>query len=463
MVAAAPLGGSYDPASFRDPASRVFHADGNVYRTLSPEGLDSWRALRDSPCLKEWMADGRVVATDELIDDGTTYLKHQRIPFWTHPYEWSFSMLRDAALLHLDLLEEALGSGLSMKDATPYNIQFVDLSPVFIDVGSFSRYEPGEPWLGYRQFCQQFLYPLLLRAHADVPFQPMLRGSLDGIPPATARAFLRSGRTFKPGVFLDVVLQARAERSAADSGEDRDVRSELSSAGFNADMIIRNVRRLRKVIEKTRWSPEASSWSDYASCSHVADQRGIKEAFVRRVAGQRRRRLVWDLGANDAHFSAALADTADVVIAMDADEVTVDTTYRRLKAGGPRNVLPLVMNLADPSPGLGWRGTERAPLDDRGTPDLVLMLAVIHHLVIGSNLPLASVIDWLATLGTDVVLEWVPLDDPMSERLTANKRRHEVHADYTEDDLRRYCARYFSIAAEEPCQTRRLFHLKPLP
>ena len=462
MVAAAPLGGSYDPASFRDPASRVFHADGNVYRTLSPEGLDSWRALRDSPCLKQWMADGRLVATNELTDDGTTYLKHQRIPFWTHPYEWSFSMLRDAALLHLDLLEEALGAGLSMKDATPYNIQFVDLSPVFIDVGSFSRYEPGEPWLGYRQFCQQFLYPLLLRAHADVPFQPMLRGSLDGIPPPTARAFLRSGRTFKPGVFLDVVLQARAQRSTADAGEDRDVRSELSSAGFNADMIIRNVRRLRKVIDKTQWSPNASSWSDYTSCGHVADQRAIKEAFVRRVAGQRRHRLVWDLGANDAHFSAAVADTADVVIAMDADEVTVDTTYRKLKADGPHNVLPLVMNLADPSPGLGWRGTERSPLEDRGTPDLVLMLAVIHHLVIGSNLPLASVIDWLATLGTEVVLEWVPLDDPMSERLTANKRRHEVHADYTEDDLRRYCARYFSIAAEEPCQTRRLFHLTPL-
>ncbi|MDH3302272.1 MAG: methyltransferase [Acidimicrobiia bacterium] len=462
MVAAAPLGGSYDPASFRDPLSRVFHADGDVYRTLSPEGLEGWHALRESACFTDWMADGRLVATEELVDDGSTYLKHQRIPFWSHPYEWSFSMLRDAALLHLDLLEEALGAGLTMKDATPYNIQFVDLSPVFVDVGSFSRYETGEPWLGYRQFCQQFLYPLLLRAHADVPFQPLLRGSLDGIPPATARAFLRSGRTFKPGVLLDVALQARADRSTADRSDDRNVRSELSAAGFNAEMIVRNVRRLRKVMEKTRWSPASSPWSDYASCGHVADQRGIKEAFVRQVAGQRHRRLVWDLGANDGHFSAAVADVAEVVIAMDADEVTVDNTYRRLKTNGPRNVLPLVMNLADPSPGLGWRGAERLPLEGRGTPDLVLMLAVIHHLVIGSNLPLASVIDWLATLGSEVVLEWVPLDDPMSQRLTANKRRHEVHADYTEEDLRRYCGQHFSITTEQPCETRRLFHLTPL-
>jgi len=461
VLGAAPLGGRYDPGSFRDPASRVFYSNGDVYRTLSPAGLDGWHALRDSQRLTDWVAGGRLVATDELIQDGTTYLKHQRIPFWSHPYEWSFSMLRDAALLHLDLLEEALRSGLTMKDATPYNVQFVGSSPIFTDVGSFCSYEAGEPWLGYRQFCRQFLYPLLLRAHADVPFQPLLRGSLDGIPAATARACLRSRRTFKPGVLTDVVLQARAERSTA-KRSDRDVRSELSAAGFNADMIIHNVRRVRKVLQKTRWSPGSSSWSDYASCGHVANQRDIKEAFVRRVAGQHHRRLVWDVGANDAHFSAAVADMADVVVAMDADEVTVDRTYRKLSIDGPPNVLPLVVDLADPSPGLGWRGTERTTLEARGTPDLVLMLAVIHHLVIGSNLPLASVIDWLATLGTEVVIEWVPLDDPMSQRLTVNKRRHEVHADYTEDDLRRYCDERFSIAAEQPCETRRLFHLTPL-
>ncbi len=461
MVGTAPLGGRYDPGSFRDPASRVFYSDGDVYRTLSSEGLEGWHALRDSQRLTDWVAGGRLVATDEVIRDGTTYLKHQRIPFWSYPYEWSFSMLRDAALLHLDLLEEALRSGLTMKDATPYNVQFIGSSPIFADVGSFCSYEAGEPWLGYGQFCRQFLYPLLLRAHAEVPFQPLLRGSLDGIPAATARAFLRSRRTIKPGVLADVVLQARAER-ATTKNSDRDVRSELSAAGFNADMIIRNVQRVRKVIQKTRWSPGSSSWSDYASCGHVAGQRDIKEAFVRQIAGQRHRGLVWDVGANDGHFSAAVADMADVVVAMDADEVTVDATYRKLTTDGPHNVLPLVINLADPSPGLGWRGTERTPLEARGTPDLVLMLAVIHHLVIGSNLPLAAVIDWLASLGAEVVIEWVPLDDPMSQRLTVNKRCHEVHADYTEDHLRLYCDERFSIAAEQPCETRRLFHLTPL-
>lgn len=405
------------------------------------------------------MASGLLIETSELDENGTVLLEHARVPFWSYPYEWSFSMLRDAALLQLRVLREALENGLTLKDATPYNVQFRGTDPVFIDIGSFGPYEQGEPWLGYRQFCRQFLYPLLLRAHGDVPFQPMLRGSLDGIPAPVAREFLRGRRTLKPGVLADVALQARAERSM--TGSDRNVRSELSSAGFNAQIILGNVRRLEKVIGKTTWSPGTSTWSEYADCGHVATQRTPKEAFVRKVAAARHRKLVWDLGANDAHFSIAVAGDADTVVAIDGDEETIEAVYRRLRSGGPKNVLPLVMNLADPSPGLGWRGTERVGLDARGNPDLVLMLAVVHHMVIGSNLPLAAVIDWLASLRTDAVFEWVPLEDSMSQRLTANKRRTEVHADYTEEHLRSYLAGRFDILEEMPLEGRRLFHLTP--
>jgi hypothetical protein len=292
-----------------------------------------------------------------------------------------------------------------------------------------------------------------------VAFQPLLRGSLDGIDASTARQMLKGRRTLAPGVLADVALQARAERSM--SGSNRNVRSELSAAGFDADLILGNVRRLEKVISKTTWEPGESTWSDYAACGHVATQRGPKEEFVKKVAAARRRTLVWDLGANDAHFSIAVADLADTVVAVDGDEETIEAVYRRLRANGPDNVLPVVMNLADPSPGLGWRGSERRSLEQRGRPDLVLMLAVVHHLVIGSNLPLASVIDWLHSLDTDAVFEWVPLEDPMSQQLTANKRAVEVHADYTEAHLRRYLADRFEIAEETPLEGRRLFHLVP--
>jgi hypothetical protein len=454
-----PLGGAFDPGSFRDPASRVLHRGDEILRTLSAEGLDHWRTLQASPVFPEWVSSGRLIETEEVTEDGTTLLKHRRIPFWSYPYEWSFSMLRDAAALHLDILEEALQNRLTLKDATPYNIQFRGSTPVFIDVGSFGPYEAGEPWLGYRQFCRLFLYPLMLRAHADVAFQPLLRGSLDGVPAATARQFLKGSRALKPGVLADVALQARAERSM--TGSSRNVRAELSSAGFDAGIILGNVRRLRKVIDKTTWDVGTSTWSGYADCGHVATQRAPKEAFVRKVSSARHRSLVWDLGANDAHFSVAVAGDADTVVAIDGDEETIEAVYQRLRQDGPSNVLPLVMDLADPSPGLGWRGTERGTLESRGDPDLVLMLAVVHHLVIGSNLPLASVVDWLASLRSDIVFEWVPLEDPMSQQLTANKRRSEVHSDFTEEHLRSYLNGRFNIVDEMPLESRRLFHLTP--
>lgn len=457
MTDGAPSSGAFDPGSFRDPASRVLHRNGAVYRVLAKRGLDDWRAVQASPAFDRWMGARTVVGTVEETLDGEQVLRHDPIPFWSYPYEWPFSMLRDAARLHLELLEQALEAGLTMKDATPYNVQFRGCRPVFVDVGSFAPYERGEPWLGYRQFCRLFLYPLLIRAHADVPFQPMLRGNLDGISAATARQLLRGRRTLASGVMADVVLQNRAERTAGT----RDVRSELSEAGFDAPLILGNVRRLQKVVDKTTWTPSTSTWSDYASCGHVATQRSPKEAFVRNVAGKRHRRLVWDLGANDGHFSIAVAPHADTVVAVDGDEETIEGLYRRLSGGGPSNVLPLVMNLADPSPGLGWRGLERRPLEQRSTPDLVLLLAVIHHMVIGSNLPLGAVIAWLRSFDAEIVFEWVPIDDPMSQQLTANKRATEVHADYTEGDLRAYLAEAFTVVDETPLEGRRLFHLAP--
>jgi ribosomal protein L11 methylase PrmA len=219
------------------------------------------------------------------------------------------------------------------------------------------------------------------------------------------------------------------------------------------------VKRLQKLVDKTTWTPGTSTWSDYSTCDHVATQRDPKAKFVKKVAALRRRSVVWDLGANDAFFSRAIADLADTVVAVDGDEETVEAVYRRLATDGPTNVLPMVMNLADPSPGLGWRGAERRRLEDRGKPDLVLMLAVIHHLVIGANLPLSGVIDWLASLGSDAVFEWVPLEDPMSQRLTANKRALEVHSDYNEDSLRRMLDDHFDVAEEVELEGRRLFHL----
>jgi hypothetical protein len=453
-----PEGGEFDPGSFRDPSSRVYRVGGEVGRILSTQGQTDWRAFSASPLLERWTTDGRMIATAEVAtSDEHVELRHQVIPFWSYPYEWSFSMLRDAALLQLELQTEALEHDLTLKDATSYNIQFNKGRPVFIDVGSLRPLEPGEPWLGYRQFCRLFLFPLMIRAYADIPFQPMLRGSLDGVPAETARALLRGSRVWRPGVLADVVLQARANRTAAS----RDVRREMKEAGFNKEMILTNLRRLTKVVAKLKWEPEISTWSDYTKCGHVATQRTAKEAFVRTVAGARQRALAWDLGANDGFFSRLLAEHSDTVVAMDGDELVIDRLYKELRSSGTERILPLVVDLADPTPGMGWRGRERRRLEDRGTPDLVLMLAVMHHLVVGSNLPLLEVIDWMSSLDAEFVFEWVPADDPMVAELTINKKKHEVHPDYREDVLRAGLAERFEIVSEAPAGSRTLFYLRP--
>jgi hypothetical protein len=464
MNSGAPLGGLFDPGSFRDPASRVILFEDRVARILTQQGLTDWEALAATNFFREETKSGRLIATqlepDSRSNGGNRVLTHELIPFWSYPYEWSFSMLKAAAQLQLDLLGKALDEGLTLKDATPYNIAFRGPKPVFIDIGSFRRYEAGEPWLAYGQFCRMFLFPLMLRAHAGIPFQPLLRGSIDGVAPDHVRNVLRGSRVFNPGVMVDVVMQARAERALASS--QRDLRQEMGAAGFSVDMIKANVRRLAGVIAKTVWRPDSSAWSNYASCSHVGTQRGPKEDFVRRVVSSRPRHLVWDLGANDGHFSKVAAPHADLVVAGDADELVIDSLYQSLAQDGPANVLPLVMDLADPSPGLGWRGRERRRLEDRGRPDLVLALALIHHLIISANLPLTEVVEWLVSLRSEVVLEWVPPDDPMSRQLAVNKRQHEIHADYTEESLRSLMRDRFEIRDESQLEGRRLLHLIPL-
>jgi hypothetical protein len=257
---------------------------------------------------------------------------------------------------------------------------------------------------------------------------------------------------------LDVAMQARAQRNTS---SDRDVRQELSSAGFKPEMIKANLKRLAGIISGLDWSPQSSTWSEYAQCDHVVTQRQAKSDFVTGALSEGRRHLVWDLGANDGHFSRLASRFADLVIAADADQLVVDRLFAELSAEGPKNILPLLFDLSNPSPGLGWRGRERRPLEERGRPDLVLMLAVLHHLVVAGNLPLSEVVDWLASLRSEIILEWVPPTDPMAKRLAVNKREGEIHSDYNEESLRSLLADRFSTNAEKELEGRILFHLSP--
>jgi hypothetical protein len=459
-----------DPGSYRDPGSRVFHQDGQVYRFIDERSLRNWQRLAETRFFADGVASGEIIATEIVTDfpltaggEWAAVLRHERVPVISYPYEWTFSMLREAALLQLDLLLAALAEGMILKDSTPFNVQWRGNSPVFIDIGSFEVLEDGEVWVGYRQFLAQYLYPLMLTANVGIPFQPWLRGQPDGLTAEQMKNVMSKRDLMRKSGLLHVALLARSERNQDGAG--RDVRSEFKEAGFTKEMIENNVKGLRKTIAGLSWDPGRTRWNQYATgCDHVALQRDAKAVFVAEALSGRSQSMVWDLGANDGHFSRIAAETAEHVLALDSDYAVLDDLFVSLKTNGPGNVLPLVQDLADPSPGIGWRGAERPPLVERSTPDVVLCLAVVHHLVIGRNVPLKAVIEWFADLGARVVLEWVAPDDPMVLGLTANRKPHEIHRDYTEGYLRTYLGERFTIDREEelPGGTRRLFALTPI-
>jgi SAM-dependent methyltransferase len=455
-----------EPGSFRDPESRVFYAGDQVYRALSPDGLSDFEALRAAGLLE----DPRVVGT-ELVENGSVdrsllvhepagVLRHERIPFVSYPYEWTFSMLKDAALLQLDLLLASLDHDLVLKDSTPYNVQFKGARPVFVDVGSFERMREGEPWVGYRQFCMLYLYPLLLQAVKDVPFQPWLRGSIEGLTPAQMRSLLSFRDRFRRGMFAHVFLHARLEARYADRAEQ--VHKEVRRV-FKKELFVANVRKMRKLVERLSWDPPEGVWTAYGERNSYTDEDAQrKDEFVRQVATSRAWPLVWDIGANNGRYSRIAAEGAQTVVAVDADQGPVELLYRDLRAEGNEQILTLAMNLADPSPGLGWRGLERKSLPERGKPDLVLALALVHHVAIGANVPVREFLDWLASLGSALVIEFPTREDPMVQKLLAGKREG-LHPDYELDYFERALGEVFEVERTERLEsgTRLLYFARP--
>ncbi|MFO1022151.1 MAG: class I SAM-dependent methyltransferase [Planctomycetales bacterium] len=470
----------FESGSYRDRSSRVVVRNGAIYRVLDAEAVRMWEALQKSRFFSQATERGDLVETtvptnfslagvdpqQELSSEqewagGQKWegvLQHERIPFVSYPYEWTFGMLRDAGLLHLRLLREALQDDLITKDGSAYNIQWHGTRPVFIDIGSFERYKPGHVWAGYRQFCQTILFPLMLQAHRGVPFQYWMRGSLEGIDLNAIRPLFKWREFWKPGVLVDVLLHAQLQGSQKGVPAQAEMK-QAQTAGFNKEMVRNNLTRLEKIL--TRLTPRGadSHWVSYAGDNSYADADAtLKQNFIERIAGQRHRQMVWDCGCNTGRFSRIMAKHSDQVIAFDADLPTLESLYAALQSEGRSNILPLYLNIADPSPEQGWRGCERRTVSERGKPDLVLALALIHHLVIGANLPMREVIDWFASLRANLVIEFVSRQDPMVKSLLRNKT--DNYWDYDEELFRRLLETHFTIQETAPLNsgTRTLYY-----
>jgi len=459
-----------DGGSFRDREGRVFYRGDRIFRALSASAFEDWKALADTEFFRRASTDGRIVSTEpadipasdlqELSPIWVAALEHERLPLISYPYEWCFSQLRDAALLTLDLVSEALDEKLILKDSSAYNIQWIGSRPIHIDIPSFQRWQPGMAWVGYRQFCQHFLYPLMLTAFRGVPFRPWLRGALDGITPDECNRLLCWRDKIRRGVFSHVYLQSKLLAMTAKSTTS--LKADLQTTDFGTQIIKRNLRGLRKTIKRLDSGARASEWSSYAQSHSYSEQdETIKRDFVAGASATRRWRMVWDLGCNTGTYSRIAAEHADYVVAMDGDDQAVERLYAELHSEGNERILPLVVNLADQSPNLGWNGEERKSLQERDQPELILALALFHHLVITANIPLADLVSWLASFDSHVVVEFVRRSDPMVERLLLNK--DDIYHDYHLQEFERLIGERFLVANRTTTHagSRVLFFLEP--
>lgn len=394
------------PSSFRDPDSSMVRTDGELLRVFSEQGAADMRRFMATPTFDRATADGQLVEAEVLDGEGpdhTLVLRPRELAPWNLPSEWSFSMLRDAALLHLDLLRSAMDDSLMMKDATAFNIAFSGSRPVFVDHGSFAPWADGEPWRAYLQYCEHFLFPLLVRAHGGIDAQPWLRSSIRGIDPDTASRVLGWRATGRPGVALHVRLNAMLQRRYAKRPPDATPRVDhLPPAAVRA-----TVDKVRRAVERTVWKQGSSTWSEYSDRDHYGTgDLTVKKRFVETTLAAAPAQTVLDVGCNDGRFSGIAARYATTVVAIDADHLSVDQLYRRLRDQGPANVLPLVVDVLNPTGASGWLGRERASFFDRVRPDLVLLLAVVHHLAITGGVPLDHLGAWMRSLACPIVVEF---------------------------------------------------------
>lgn len=429
------------PASFRDPAGFVFLEDGVLKRAVSPCFKENYDHFMSSGLYRR-LVDRRLLVTHEEIDnDSSAYDKVYRIirpevvPFISYPYEWCFSQLKGAALTTLKALKTALEHGMILRDASAYNVQLSRNAPVMIDTLSFEKYREGEPWKAYHQFCRHFLAPLALMAFKDARLNQLLRVYIDGIPLDLASSVLPSRTFLKFSILSHLHLHSRSQKLSA---------IKLNRARMSKRALLALADNLENIISGLECRERAVGWSSYyEKCNYSAAALGHKEAIVRGFLEVLRPKTVWDLGANTGLFSRLSGDRGILTISFDHDHHVVEENYLGCLKRGEVNVLPLVLDLTNPSGAAGWANKERSSLVERGPADTVFALALMHHLAISNNVPFPRMAEFLARACDSLVIEYVPKSDPQAQGLLAS--RDDVFDGYTVENFEKSFSQCFRI------------------
>jgi len=434
------------PSSFRDPSGFVYSRDGNLYRQVNLRYRNEYDQLMQSGLYAELVRDRLLIPHEEIdVEPAKPELAYkiirpESLGFISYPYEWCFSQLKDAALSTLSIQKKALEFGMSLKDSSAFNIQFSDGQPLLIDTLSFEKYQEGLPWIAYRQFCQHFLAPLVLMSRRDVRLIQLFRTYIDGIPLDLASSLLPRRTYLSFPLLTHVHLHARSQRHFS-SGQSRLTQRRMGHLSF-----LGLIDNLESAIKGLKWQPSGTEWAEYyedTNYSHRALDH--KKALISEFIARIRPGTVWDLGANLGMFSRLASSNGAQTVSFDIDPAAVERNYLECKANGETKLLPLLLDLTNPSPAIGWGNEERMSLIERGPADMVLGLALLHHLAISNNLPFDRIARFLSELCRWLVIEFVPKSDSQVQRLLST--REDIFTDYDRSAFEAEFGRYFATVA----------------
>lgn len=436
----------HHPSSYRDPSGFIFEKEGTLYRQVNISFKEHFDHFIQSGFYKHLTEKGLLISHEEINENFTSdlnyykTLKPEKVPFISYPYEWSFDMIKDAALLSLKLLKESLQFGMILKDATPYNIQWRHGKLVFIDTLSFEKYEET-PWIAYRQFCENFLGPLLLMHYRKQPLHQLLLSWPDGIPLPVIQSLLPKRTRFSLHIYLHIHLHNKiSTKQQTATGK---------QLKFTKEKLLRLIASLELLINKLKLPAQNSTWSAYyEEASKRNEYLDEKKKIINKWLNELPQiKTAADLGANEGEFSKLLALKDIKTIATDFDPFCINTLYNNIKLTKERNILPLIVDLSNPTPAIGVNNKERASFLNRLTVDIAFMLAIIHHLAIGKNIPFEKIADMLAGVTNYLLIEFVPKEDEKVKFMLANKK--DIYTNYSEENFTNTFSCYFQIEKKE--------------
>lgn len=449
------------PGSFRDPSGFIFLHQQQLYRQVNQRFAANYDLLMKSGLYDDLVAKNLLVSHSEIQESLTKSnecyktLRPEKVFFISYPYEWCFEELKDAALLTLKILRLSLNYGMILKDASPYNVQLHRGKPIFIDTLSFEKYNPDQPWVAYRQFCKNFLFPLYLEHYLNADIQKLLMAYPDGIPVDLTSKLLPLKSGLNLGVWLHVYLQNTVR------GNDKPGKE---TGSFNKKKLVNMITHLEGIVKGFGARDQKTEWSHYYSETILGkDYLDAKETVFRSLLSNIKFETALDLGANDGYFSKILAEGGADVIATDYDSRTISNLYQFIRKKNITNIHPVVLDLSSPSPSLGFNNRERASFSERARTQLVVALALIHHLVIGRNIPLRLLASYFNEIAPELIMEFVPKSDEKVQQMLST--REDVFEDYTQDVFEKEFFLYFDTVSKisVPHSHRTMYHFKRKP